>query len=56
VEAAEREDGASIGRFDIAYGKAHGAIALGIGSRAIMSRAEQRACRDRRYRVGGPGR
>jgi uncharacterized protein GlcG (DUF336 family) len=41
VVAAEREDGASIGRFDIAYGKAHGALALGVGSRAIMARAEQ---------------
>jgi uncharacterized protein GlcG (DUF336 family) len=43
VVVAEREDGASIGRFDIAYGKAHGAIALGLGSRAIMNRAEQQA-------------
>jgi uncharacterized protein GlcG (DUF336 family) len=39
--AAEREDGASIGRFDIAYGKARGALALGMGSRALMVRAEQ---------------
>jgi uncharacterized protein GlcG (DUF336 family) len=41
VLAAEREDGASIGRFDIASGKAQGALALGMGSRAIMARAEQ---------------
>jgi uncharacterized protein GlcG (DUF336 family) len=41
VVAVEREDGASIGRFDIASGKAHGALALGMGSRAIMTRAEQ---------------
>ncbi len=41
--AAEREDGASIGRFDVARGKAHGALALGMGSRSIMSRAEQQA-------------
>ena len=41
VVAAEREDGSSSRRFDIAYGKAHGAIALGLGSRALMSRAEQ---------------
>ena len=41
VVAAEREDGSSNGRFDIAYGKAHGAIALGLGSRALMTRAEQ---------------
>jgi uncharacterized protein GlcG (DUF336 family) len=41
VVAAEREDGSSNGRFDIAYGKAHGAVALGLGSRALMTRAEQ---------------
>lgn len=41
VVAAEREDGSSNGRFDIARGKANGALALGIGSRAIMTRAEQ---------------
>lgn len=41
--AAEREDGASIGRFEIAHGKAHGALALGMGSRSIMARAEQQA-------------
>ena len=28
-------------RFQIAFGKAHGALALGIGSRALMARAEQ---------------
>jgi uncharacterized protein GlcG (DUF336 family) len=41
VVAAEREDGASNRRFDIAFGKAHGAISLGLGSRALMARAEQ---------------
>ncbi|HVR33079.1 MAG TPA: heme-binding protein [Acidimicrobiia bacterium] len=39
--AFEREDGASMRRFDIAHGKAFGAIALGVGSRALMTRAEQ---------------
>ncbi|MEP7021895.1 MAG: heme-binding protein, partial [Pseudonocardiales bacterium] len=43
VVAVEREDGASNGRFDIAFGKANGAFALGMGSRAIMARAEQQA-------------
>ncbi len=38
--AAEREDGASNKRFEIASGKAHGALALGLGSRALMARAE----------------
>jgi uncharacterized protein GlcG (DUF336 family) len=41
VVAAEREDGSSNKRFEIALGKAHGALSLGIGSRAIMVRAEQ---------------
>lgn len=41
VVAAERDDGASMKRFDIAFGKAHGALALGVGSRALMARAEQ---------------
>jgi uncharacterized protein GlcG (DUF336 family) len=41
VVAAEREDGSSIKRFEIAFGKAHGALALGLGSRSIMARAEQ---------------
>lgn len=41
VSAFEREDGSSNMRFEIAYGKAHGALALGVGSRALMARAEQ---------------
>jgi uncharacterized protein GlcG (DUF336 family) len=40
VLAFEREDGSSNKRFEIAYGKAHGAISLGLGSRALMVRAE----------------
>lgn len=43
VVAVEREDGASIGRFAIGLGKAHGALSLGMGSRSIMARAEQQA-------------
>ncbi len=43
VIAAEREDGASKSRFEIAFGKAYGAVALGMGSRALMARAEQQA-------------
>ena len=41
VIAAEREDGSSVKRFEVAFGKAHGAIALGLGSRALMARAEE---------------
>lgn len=43
VVAAEREDGSSMKRFEIAFGKAHGALSLGMGSRSIMARAEQQA-------------
>jgi uncharacterized protein GlcG (DUF336 family) len=39
--AFERQDGSSHLRFTIAHGKAYGALGLGIGSRAIMARAEQ---------------
>ena len=40
VVSVEREDGAANNRFEIAFGKAYGALALGMGSRAIMARAE----------------
>ena len=39
--ALERQDGAARMRPEIAIGKAYGAIALGMGSRAIFTRAEQ---------------
>ena len=41
VISVEREDGASNNRFEIAFGKAYGALALGMGSRSLMARAEQ---------------
>jgi len=41
--AAQSEDGVSIMRPQIAHGKANGAIQLGMGSRALMNRAEQQA-------------
>ncbi|WP_159701827.1 heme-binding protein [Arthrobacter sp. 18067] len=41
--AAARQDGASNNRFEIAHGKAYGALALGMGSRALMQRAEDQA-------------
>ena len=40
--AFEREDGASYGRFDIARGKAHGAISIGVGSRTLNGMAVER--------------
>jgi uncharacterized protein GlcG (DUF336 family) len=39
--AFEREDGASNLRFQIADGKAYGALGMGIGSRALFERARQ---------------
>ena len=41
VVSVEREDGSSNNRFEIALGKAYGALALGMGSRSLMARAEQ---------------
>lgn len=43
VVAAIRQDRSAIRRFEIAHGKAHGALALGIGTRALMARAETQA-------------
>lgn len=43
VQAFEREDGASPGRFQIAHGKAYGAVMLGMPGSAQMARAEAQA-------------
>ncbi|MEW9919104.1 heme-binding protein [Marimonas sp. MJW-29] len=43
VQAFEREDGASPGRFGIAHGKAYGAVMLGLAGTAQMKRAEDQA-------------
>ena len=43
VRSAISEDGASLLRFDISHGKAYGALALGLGSRAIFKRAQEQA-------------
>ena len=40
LKAVSVEDGTSLRRADIASGKANGALALGLGSRAIHARAE----------------
>ena len=40
VKAFESQDGSSTLRFKVAFGKANGAISLGIGSRAIFERAK----------------
>jgi uncharacterized protein GlcG (DUF336 family) len=41
VKAFERADGASNLRFQISFGKAYGALGIGIGSRALMAGAEK---------------
>ncbi|MBU4528563.1 MAG: heme-binding protein [Hoeflea sp.] len=42
VKAVQRQDGASMMRFEIASGKAYGALALGVGSRWLNAQAETR--------------
>ena len=42
-KAFQREDNASPGRFQVAQGKAYGALMLGMGGRAQRDRAEQQA-------------
>jgi uncharacterized protein GlcG (DUF336 family) len=41
VKASAREDGASMFRFDVAQGKAWGAVGMGMSSRTLMERAKQ---------------
>ncbi|MGA9408885.1 MAG: heme-binding protein [Roseobacter sp.] len=43
VKAFEREDGASPGRFSIAYGKAYGSVMMGIAGTAQKTRADDQA-------------
>ena len=40
VKAAQREDGASMFRFDVAQGKAWASVAMGASSRALFKRAK----------------
>lgn len=42
VKAFQRQDGASMMRFEIASGKAYGALAVGVGSRWLNAQAETR--------------
>ncbi len=42
VVCSQREDGSGILRFEIARGKAHGALGMGIGSRVIRDRLKER--------------
>jgi len=42
VKAFQKEDGSSMIRFEMAYGKAYAALALGRSSKLVKSRAEER--------------
>jgi uncharacterized protein GlcG (DUF336 family) len=42
LKAYAAEDGTALRRADIAIGKAHGALAMGVGSRTLGKRAEER--------------
>lgn len=43
VKASASEDGTSLKRFEVAHGKAFGALSLGMGSRSIFKRAKEQA-------------
>jgi uncharacterized protein GlcG (DUF336 family) len=43
--AFKREDGSGVMRFDIAFGKAHGALGMGMSSRLIRDRLAARKSR-----------
>jgi uncharacterized protein GlcG (DUF336 family) len=40
VKSAQREDGATMFRFDVALGKAWASVAMGVSSRALLKRAK----------------
>ena len=42
LKAFEREDGVANRRFDVAFGKAHGAISIGVNSRTLGDMAVER--------------
>lgn len=41
VKTSIMQDGTSLMRFEVAHGKAYGALAMGLGSRAIFKRANE---------------
>jgi uncharacterized protein GlcG (DUF336 family) len=41
LKAAAAQDGTSLSRDKVAFGKAYGALSLGLGSRALHKRAEE---------------
>src|SRR5260370_15633872 len=43
IKASAAQDGTSLLRGEVAHGKAYGALALGMGSRALFQRAQEQA-------------
>ena len=43
IKVAAAQDGTSLMRAEIAHGKAYGALAMGMGSRALFQRAQEQA-------------
>ena len=43
LKAAAAQDGTSLMRNEVAHGKAYGALAMGVGSRALFQRAQEQA-------------
>jgi uncharacterized protein GlcG (DUF336 family) len=43
LKAAAAQDGTSLMRSEVAHGKAYGALAMGVGSRALFQRAQEQA-------------
>src|ERR1700756_2814862 len=43
VKVTAAQDGTSLMRAEIAHGKAYGALAMGMGSRALFQRAQEQA-------------
>jgi uncharacterized protein GlcG (DUF336 family) len=43
IKASAAQDGTSLLRSEIAHGKAYGALAMGMGSRALFQRAQEQA-------------
>src|SRR3981189_692690 len=43
VKGTAAQDGASLMRAEVAHGKAYGALAMGMGSRALFQRAQEQA-------------
>ncbi|HEY0219323.1 MAG TPA: heme-binding protein, partial [Afipia sp.] len=41
IKASVAQDGTSLMRFEVAHGKAYGALAMGLGSRALFKRANE---------------